>query len=94
LAERSGDFSAATYKDAAVQIFNPATGQQFQSNGQLNVIDPSLISASAKALLAFIPLPNLNSPTQNFHFVTSGSSSSDSVNFRLITILAPAACLS
>src|ERR1700693_5132290 len=62
LAERSGDFSAATYKDGSpVQIFNPTTGQQFQSNGQLNVIDPSLINASAKALLAFIPLPNLNS---------------------------------
>jgi trimeric autotransporter adhesin len=85
LAERAGDFSAATYKDGSpVQIFNPATGQQLQSNGQLNVIDPSLISASAKALLAFIPLPNLNSPTQNFHYVTSGSSSTDSVNLRLI----------
>jgi trimeric autotransporter adhesin len=85
LAERSGDFSAATYKNGSpVQIFNPATGQQFQSNGQLNVIDPSLISPSAQALLGFIPLPNLNSPTQNFHYVTSGSSSSDSVNFRLI----------
>jgi hypothetical protein len=85
LAERSGDFSAATYKDGSpVQIFNPATGQQFQSNGQLNVIDPSLINASAKSLLTFIPLPNLNSTTQNFHYVTSGSSSSDSVNFRLI----------
>jgi len=85
LAERNGDFSAATYKDGSpVQIFNPATGQQFQSNGQLNVIDPSLISSSAKALLAFIPLPNLNSPTQNFHYVTSGSSSTDSVNLRLI----------
>jgi hypothetical protein len=85
LAERNGDFSAATYKGGSpVQIFNPATGQQFQSNGQLNVIDPSLISSSAKALLAFIPLPNLNSPTQNFHYVTSGSSSTDSVNLRLI----------
>jgi len=85
LAERAGDFSAATYKDGSpVQIFNPATGQQFQSNGQLNVIDPSLISAQAKALLAFIPVPNLNTPTQNFHYVTSGSSSSDSVNFRVI----------
>src|SRR6266478_6927591 len=85
LAERAGDFSAATYKDgSAVQIFNPATGQQLQSNGRLNVIDPTLISPSAQALLAFIPLPNLNTTTQNFHFVTSGSSSSDSVNFRLI----------
>jgi hypothetical protein len=84
-AERSGDFSAATYQDGRpVQIFNPATGQQFQTNGQFNVIDPSLISSSAKVLLPFIPLPNLNSTTQNFHYVTSGSSTSDSVNFRLI----------
>jgi hypothetical protein len=83
--ERAGDFSAAAYKDGSpVQIFNPATGQQFQSNGHLNVIDPSLISSSAKSLLALIPLPNLNSPTQNFHYVTSGSSSTDSVNVRLI----------
>jgi trimeric autotransporter adhesin len=90
LPERSGDFSAATYKNGSpVQIFNPATGQQFQSNGQLNVIDPSLINASAKSLLAFIPLPNLNSPTQNFHYVTSGSSSSDSVNLRVIHNFAP-----
>jgi trimeric autotransporter adhesin len=85
LAERSGDFSAATYQDGRpVQIFNPATGQQFQSNGRLNVIDPSLINASAKSLLASIPLPNLNSTTQNFHYVTSGDSTSDSVNLRLI----------
>jgi hypothetical protein len=85
LAERSGDFSAATYRDGSpVQLFNRSTGQQFQSNGQLNVIDPSLISPAAKALLAYIPLPNLNTATQNFHYVTSDSSSSDSVNFRLI----------
>ena len=85
LAERAGDFSAATYKDGSpVQIFNPATGQQFQSNGRLNVIDPTLISPSASALLTFIPAPNLNTTTQNFHYVTSGSSSSDSVNLRLI----------
>ena len=85
LAERSGDFSAATYRDGSpAQIFNPSTRQQFQSNGRLNVIDPSLISPAAKALLAYIPLPNLNTTTQNFHYVTSDSSSSDSVNFRLI----------
>ena len=84
VAERNGDFSAATYKDGTpVRIFNPA-GQQFQFNGTPNVIDPSLISSAAKSLLAFIPLPNLNAPTQNFHYVTSGSSSTDSVNFRLI----------
>ena len=85
LAERSGDFSAATYQDGRpVQIFNPTNGQQLQSNGRLNVIDPSLISPSAQSLLSFIPPPNLNSTTQNFHYVTSGSSTSDSVNLRLI----------
>jgi hypothetical protein len=85
LAERSGDFSAATYRNGSpAQIFNPSTRQQFQSNGRLNVIDPTLISSAAKALLAYIPLPNLNTATQNFHYVTSDSSSSDSVNFRLI----------
>jgi trimeric autotransporter adhesin len=85
LAERSGDFSAATYQDGRpVQIFSPANGQQLQSNGRLNVIDSSLINASAQSLLAFIPLPNLNSTTQNFHYVTSGSSTSDSVNLRVI----------
>jgi trimeric autotransporter adhesin len=85
LAERSGDFSSATYKDGApVQIFNPSNGQQFQHNGQLNVIDPSLISLQAQALLAYIPLPNLNTPTQNFHYVTSDHSSTDSVNFRIV----------
>jgi hypothetical protein len=84
-AERSGDFSAATYNDGSpVHIFNPATQQQFQVNGQPNVIDSALVSSSAKALLAYIPLPNLNTTTQNFHYVTSGSSSSDSVNVRLI----------
>ncbi len=85
LAERSGDFSAATYQDGRpVQIFNPANGQQLQSNGRLNVIAPSLINASAQSLLAFIPLPNLNSTTQNFHYVTSGSGTSDSVSLRVI----------
>jgi hypothetical protein len=85
LAERSGDFSSATYQDGRpVKIFNPANGQQLQSNGRLNVVDPSLINASAQSLLSFIPLPNLNSTTQNFHYVTSGSSSSDSVNLRVI----------
>lgn len=85
LAERAGDFSGATYKNGnPVQIFNPVTRQQFQFNGTSNVVDPSLITAQAKALLQYIPLPNLNTPTQNFHYVTSNHSNSDSVNFRVI----------
>jgi hypothetical protein len=85
VAERSGDFSAATYKDRApVQIFDPTTGQQLTYNGQANVIDPTRISAAAKALLQYIPLPNLGSATQNFHYVTSDNTNTDAISLRLI----------
>jgi hypothetical protein len=84
-AERVGDFSSATYKDGSpVQIFDPATGLPLTFNGQANVIDPARISASAKSLLQYIPLPNLNTATQNFHYVTSDNSNSDAVSLRLI----------
>ena len=85
LAERGGDFSSL-----AAPIFDPATGQQFQFNGQANVMDPSLITPQAKALLSYIPLPNLTGATQNFHYVTSSESNSDSVNLRLIHNFGPA----
>jgi hypothetical protein len=78
-AERSGDFSAL-----ATPIYNPATGQQFQFSGQLNVIDPALITPQAQTLLNFIPAPNLPGTTENFHFVTTANSNSDSVSLRLI----------
>ncbi len=85
--ERNGDFSKATYNDGKpVQIFNPKTGQQYQFNGVLDEIDPSLINPAATALLKFIPLPNIG-PTasgQNFHYVTSAESNSDTVILRLI----------
>jgi hypothetical protein len=84
-AERAGNFSGATYKDGSpVKIFDPTTGQQLSFNGQANVINPAMISPSAQALLQYIPLPNLNTPTQNFHFVTNDNSNSDAVSFRLI----------
>ena len=85
--ERNGDFSKATYNDRApVELFNPATGQQYQFNTKPNVIDPSLISSAAKNLLQFVPLPNIP-PTvagQNFHYVTSDATNSDAVIVRLI----------
>jgi len=87
LDERTGNFSNATYNNGApVQIFNPANGQQYQFNGVLNAIDPTLFSTAAKSLLQFIPLPNipLTSTGQNFHFVTSDASNSDAVIFRLV----------
>jgi hypothetical protein len=85
--ERNGDFSKAAYNDAKpVQIFDARTGQQYQFNGVSNAFDPTLISPAAKALLNYIPLPNIATNTfgQNFHYVTSAASSSDSVSFRLI----------
>jgi hypothetical protein len=87
LDERNGNFSNATYRNGApVQIFNPATGQQYQFNGMSNAIDPSLFSNAAKSLLQFIPLPNIpvTLTGQNFHYVTSDASNSDSVILRLV----------
>jgi trimeric autotransporter adhesin len=87
LPELNGDFSGAKYNDGKpVQIFNPKTGQQYQFNNTPNVIDPTLISPAAKALLKYFPPPNIG-PTasgQNFHYVTSAASNSDTVILRLI----------
>jgi len=87
LDERNGNFSNAVYNNGApVEIFNPATSQQYQFNGLPNAIDPSTFSPAAKSLLQFIPLPNipLTSTGQNFHFVTSDASNSDSIILRLV----------
>ncbi|MGH9744376.1 MAG: carboxypeptidase-like regulatory domain-containing protein, partial [Candidatus Acidiferrum sp.] len=82
--ERGGDFSSLVSP-----IYNPSTGQQFDYNGQLNAIDPALITTQALALLNYIPLPNLPGTTQNFHYVTSAESNSDSVSLRLIHNFGP-----
>ena len=87
LAERNGDFSNASYNDGTpVQLFNPINGQQYQFNGVLNQIDPTLFSPASKDLLQYIPFPNIpaNRMGQNFHYITSDNSSSDAVIFRLI----------
>jgi trimeric autotransporter adhesin len=86
-AERGGNFTQATYNDGApVQIFNPATGQPYAFNGVASMINPGLISPAARFLLQFIPLPNIATTAsgQNFHYVTSADSNSDSVSLRLI----------
>jgi Carboxypeptidase regulatory-like domain/TonB dependent receptor len=72
-AERSGDFSAwATNNPIYNPLCSASPGEglcvngiqdnlndrpQFQYNGRLNVIDPSLISPVATALLNYVPLP-------------------------------------
>jgi trimeric autotransporter adhesin len=84
--ERNGNFSGATYNDGRpIQLFNPATGQQYQFNGVLNQIDPTLISPAAAALLQYVPLPNIPTTAsgQNFQYFTSAPSNSDSVILRL-----------
>ncbi len=84
---RKGDFSGAKYNDGKpVQIFNSQTGQQYEFNMTQNEIDPTLISPAATALLKYIPLPNITTTAsgQNFHYVTSAESNSDSVILRLI----------
>ena len=93
LDERTGNFSAAIYNDGTpVQLFNPATGQQYQYNNGtctmpcLNILNPSLITPAAKALLNYIPMPNIPTTAQgqNFHYITSAENSSDAVTLRLI----------
>jgi hypothetical protein len=84
--ERNGNFSSATYNDGrAVQIFDPVTGQQYEFNGVPDIINPALISPAARALLQYIPLPNITTTAggQNFQYLTSAPSSSDAVILRL-----------
>jgi hypothetical protein len=81
VAERNGNFSGLTDKNGnPITIFDPVTGQPFANN----VIDRSLFSAAATALLPYIPLPNLPGAAQNYHYITSDESDSDGVSLRLI----------
>jgi hypothetical protein len=82
LLERQGDFSQSTYTSGAergqpVEIFNPATNAGYLSN-TIPQINPA-----ARALLQYIPLPNLPGNYQNFHYVTSANGDSDDLNLRL-----------
>src|SRR5260221_343621 len=83
----AGNFFQPPFKTGIPgQDFNPPPGQHFQLNGIPNAIDPANISSAAQNLLQFIPLPNIATTAsgQNFHTVTSGASTSDAVNLRLI----------
>jgi hypothetical protein len=71
-AERSGNFASSS-----VQLRDPATGLPF-ANNQLPSINPV-----AAAILPFIPLPNLPGAANNFHFVSSAPTSSDTVSLRI-----------
>jgi trimeric autotransporter adhesin len=79
---RSGDFSSL-----GVQLVDPATGQLFPNNQ----IPASRMSPSAQALLRFIPLPNLDGTSQNFHNTNTIPSSGDTINLRVTHNFTPAA---
>lgn len=67
IAERSGDFSALS-----TPIYDPtkSTPTQFSYNGTPNVIPPSRISDQAKAILNYLPEPNITTGTaQNYYLL-------------------------
>ncbi len=94
--ERAGNFSGAAYNDGQpVQVFVPNVSPAInptvcQPGGTTNSIAASCISPAATALLNSIPLPNImpnvaaTASDQNFHYVNSAESSSDTVILRLI----------
>ena len=74
LAMRAGNFSATT-----AQLIDPATGLSFAGNQ----IPVSRMNAGSVALLRFIPVPNLDGDSRNFHYVATNGSSSDGLSLRL-----------
>lgn len=79
LAERSGNFSQTTLNNGApVQIFDPSTRQPFPNNTLTG------ISPAAQSLLQFVPMANLPGNAQNFHYVTSVDSHSDTFMARIV----------
>src|SRR5262249_42422574 len=80
LAERAGDFSASP-----LTLINPATGQPFPGN----IIPAGQISPQAAALLKFMPTPNLDGASQNYHNVTNYVTSSDSLSRRVTQTFTP-----
>jgi hypothetical protein len=81
-AQRAGDFSSLQ-----TPLINPATGQPFTANQ----IPSGQINPASTALLRFIPLPNLDGTTRNFHYVTTRDSSADNVTVRLTHNFTPLA---
>lgn len=74
LAERNGDFSAPGFQaiyDPSTCLTTNASGactsrQQFSSNGVLNVIPPSRLSAAAKSLQSYLPQPINSNISANY----------------------------
>ncbi|HEX6804914.1 MAG TPA: carboxypeptidase-like regulatory domain-containing protein [Terriglobales bacterium] len=87
--ERSGDFSQSGYP-----IYDPTTSTnctsngpacrtQLSFNGQLNVIDPSLIDPTAQALLNYFPLPTNSGLINNYVANYSSGGDINQINERV-----------
>lgn len=74
LAMRAGDFSGTP-----AQLIDPGTGLPFAGNQ----IPGSRMNAGSVALLRFIPLPNLDGDSRNFHYVATNGSASDGLSLRV-----------
>lgn len=81
-AMRAGDFSTL-----GRAIVDPATGQPFEGN----VIPAPRIDSSARALLRFIPEPNLPGTSRNFRHVATSDTAADNVTLRLTHNFTPSA---
>jgi trimeric autotransporter adhesin len=71
---RAGDFGSL-----ATPLYDPLTGLPFAGNR----IPLGRIDAGALSLLRFLPLPNLDGTTRNFHYATTNGSVSDSMSLRV-----------
>jgi len=74
-AQRGGDLSSM--RGAAV--LDPLTGDPFIGNR----IPEERMSGQARALMSFIPAPNLPGATKNYHYVTTRTSATDAMSLRL-----------
>ncbi len=81
-AMRDGAFPAG-----AGQLVDPATGLPLPGNR----IPADLISPAARALLRFIPSPNLSGTSQNYHYTTTTGSLGDNISARVTHNFTPAA---
>jgi len=68
--EKTGDFSdfVLPNTNTLIPIFDPLTGQQFQYQGRLNVIDPARISAASRTVLPSILNPDRPGLTGNKNY--------------------------
>ena len=78
-AERTGDFSQATIRNAPITIFDPQSGSPFPGN----IIPSSRINSASLGLLNYFPLPNSPLALNNYSIGISQPSYSHAIGMRL-----------